>query len=117
MSYEYLATPFKHEDKSVQNIRYWQAVNIAARLWKEGRPVFTPIGHTYEIAFRAGLKGGFFDHYQEFDTAMIDGSKGIIVAMMDGWEISEGINAEIGIALGMEKPIVYLDIDAWTFSE
>lgn len=103
----YLATPYSRYPAGV-DAAYAEACRVAARLFLEGVPVYSPIAHTHAIA-SAGDLPGHFEQWASFDEAMISASIGMIVAMMDGWRESAGITAEIEICRRLGKMVFYLD--------
>ena len=51
-----------------------------------------------------------FDYWEAYDTLIIGRCDKLIVLMMNGWEESKGVQAEIIIARKLKKPIEYM---AW----
>jgi hypothetical protein len=105
--WKYLATPYSKHPAGV-DAAHAEACAIAARLFKMGMLVYSPIAHTHAIAKTGGLDLGF-EQWAAFDEAMIAASDGMVVAMMDGWQDSTGIAAEIVICKRLGKPVQYLD--------
>lgn len=99
----YLASPYSHPDESVRHVRYESVVEYAARAWKEGHIVFSPIAHSHPIALH-GL-AGTWEQWSEFDSAIIGACAELWVLMLDGWEDSEGVEAEVGIAERLGLPV------------
>lgn len=83
---------------------------LAARLFKAGVLVFSPIAHTHAIATLGGL-AGHFDQWADFDEAMLLASRGMLIATMAGWRESAGIAAEIKICERIGKPVSYISTD------
>lgn len=113
--WSYLATPYSKYPGGVDQA-HAEACWIAARLWKAGVQVYSPIAHTHAIEKIGGLGVGF-EHWAAFDEALIAASDGMIVAKMPGWEDSEGIAAEIAICGRLGKPVRYLDPATLTLDE
>ena len=105
--FKYLATPYSKYPDGV-DAAHAEACAIAAALFRQGTPVYSPIAHTHAIE-TIGRLGVGFEHWAAFDEAMIAASDGMIVAMMDGWKDSAGIAAEIVICRRLGKPVEYLD--------
>ncbi len=104
----YLASPYSHQDLSVMEARWKQVCVIAGRLMNEGHVVFSPIAHTHPIADHCALPRGW-DYWERFDREFIQASDKLVVAMMDGWKESKGVQAEILIAQELGKPVDYLE--------
>lgn len=106
----YLAVPYSHADPAIQRQRF-EAANIAAgRLIQQGRVVFSPISHTHPIAERCELPRGW-DYWERFDRTFLSRCDELIVLTLDGWETSQGVQAEIAIAREYGMSIVYLSLD------
>lgn len=104
----YLATPYNHPDPEVRADRFRTACRIAAALMREGVLLFCPIAHTHPIAEDGELPKGW-DYWRAYDRKMLSGCAELWIAMMDGWEQSEGIRGEIEIAQELGIPIVRFD--------
>lgn len=103
----YLASPYSKYPLGTE-AAYRDVCALAARLFKAGIPVYSPIAHTHAIAVIGGLDG-HFEQWKRFDEAMIAASCGVIVAMLEGWRESAGIAAEIAICKRQRKPTRYCD--------
>ena len=104
----YLATPYSHPDKNVEEARFEEACRIAGGLMAQGLVVFCPIAHTHPIAVRCDLPRGW-DYWQKFDHEFIRASEKLIVAKMDGWLESRGVQAEIQIAYGLGILVEFME--------
>lgn len=92
-------------------IARFEAVNKFAAELMRGDPdtiVFSPISHTHPISM-AGELPCEWEYWEKFDTAFLTHSKELIVLMLDGWEDSKGVNAEIKIAERLGIPILYCE--------
>lgn len=105
----YLASPYSRYPAGTE-AAYRDVCALAARLFKAGVLVYSPIAHTHAIATIGGLDG-HFEQWKGFDEALIAASCGMIIATMDGWRESAGIAAEIAICKRLQKPIRYVDVD------
>ena len=99
----YLASPYTHDDPAVMEERFQAALRYAARLLGQGVNVFSPIAYTHAMV-RQGLPVdcGFWKQYGQRWLSVCDS---MIVLMLDGWEVSTGVNAEIDIMAAAGKPI------------
>lgn len=104
----YLATPYNHPEPSVCLARFDYACLTASRLMHDGVHLFCPIAHTHPIAVLGNLPCGW-DYWQEYDRLMLTACDELWVVQMNGWDRSEGIKGEIGIANELGKRIFYLD--------
>lgn len=104
----YLATPYNHPSAKVRNARFKIACRIAAFLMREGIFLFCPIAHTHPIAEEGELPKGW-DYWQAYDRKMLYRCTELWVAMMEGWDKSEGIRGEVEIAQELGIPIVRFD--------
>lgn len=103
----YLACPYSHPDPDVRERRF-RAVNKAAGvLMKKGMLVFSPISHTHPIAVDCDLPKGW-DFWHQYDRAFIEASERMFVLMLDGWQQSIGVAAEIKIAEELGIPVEYI---------
>ena len=97
MTYKYLASPYTHADKAVMQKRFEEAERCLA--WMLGLRIWTyaPIVHCHALALRYDLPP---DHefWLDYDRAMILGSNGVFVLMLDGWKESRGVQGEIKFA-------------------
>lgn len=108
----YLASPYSDPDPTIRQARYEEAVRYAARLWAEGKIVFSPIAHSHPIALH-GIDGQW-KQWQEFDCTIIRACSEMWILMLPGWEQSRGIAAETAYAATIGLPIAYVQ---WTNNE
>lgn len=104
----YLASPYSHQDHDVMEQRFDAVCRHAGRLMAEGHVIFRPIAHTHPIAVRGELPRGW-DYWERFDREFILASRKVIVLMLDGWDRSKGVAAEIKIAEHAGIPIEYME--------
>lgn len=102
----YLASPYNHPDPAVRQARYDAACRAAAGLIRRGHVVFSPISHSHGIA-RYGLPvdWGFWERYDRQFLAACDE---LWVLMLDGWQASRGVQAEIAIAQSIGKAVRFV---------
>ena len=77
---------------------------------KNGELIFCPIAHSHAIE-AIGMPGevNSGDFWLKQDFAVLAHAKELIVFMMDGWEDSNGIKAEIEFAKEHDIPIRYIE--------
>ena len=106
----YLASPYSHTDPAVREARYHAACRATAALIRAGQVVFSPIVHGPPlVAF--GLPTGW-DFWEQTDRAFIERCDEVAVLMLDGWDQSVGVRAELEIARELGKPVRFLDVYA-----
>jgi len=104
----YLATPYSHPDPAVRELRFQQVNKVAAILMSNGYLVFSPISHTHPIAIAGDLPKGW-EFWKEYDKSFIEWADEIYVLMLDGWQESTGVRAEIDLTKGTYKAVTFLD--------
>lgn len=110
----YLASPYSHPDPAVREQRFRAACQAAVALLHAGRVVFSPIAHSHPLA-QHGLPGNWH-FWERYDRAFLERCDEVLVLMLDGWEESVGVQAEIRIARELGKPVRYLAPDLATVS-
>lgn len=110
----YLASPFTatpeelEVDPDLQRKRYEAALHVTGELLVKGRPVFSPIVHCYCVAISHGLPSDYA-FWARYDRHMLGRSDELYVLMIDGWDRSRGVSDEIEWAIGLGKPVRYVD--------
>lgn len=103
----YLASPYSHPDPSVRQERYEAACKAAASLMRQGHHIYSPIAATHPLAAAHDLPGDW-QYWQCFDCNMINRCDEVFVLMLDGWQDSVGVQAEIQYATTCGKPVEYI---------
>lgn len=103
----YLASPYSHPDKNVQESRVKQVAEKAVQLINAGIPVISPIVHNVGLIQHSpnAMEGGW-KNWGKLDEAMLSSCKYMIVYQMEGWKESKGIEAEIQICKRLNIPII-----------
>lgn len=102
----YLASPYSHPDPAVKKHRAEMVTESAVDLLHLGVFVFAPI--SYNEPWEKYNLPGDWQFWQDFDKTFVsrcDG--GIIVLMLDGWDKSVGVTAEIEFAKSIGLPVYY----------
>jgi len=102
----YLASPYSHPDKAVEARRFGVVCRKAAEMMRDGYVVFSPIAHTHSIALAGNLPTGW-DYWKRVDRELVMLCSRMVVLMLDGWEQSVGVQAEIEYAKELRIPIEY----------
>lgn len=105
----YLASPYSHPDKTVEEKRFRDVCILAGMLMEAGNVVFSPIAHGHPISLHYKLPTDW-KYWKMFATEYIKRSDKIMVAMMPGWKESVGVTAEIAIAEELGIPVFYMEV-------
>ena len=108
----YLASPFSSPDPAVEDKRYKQINKIGDKLFHQfGIHHIPPITISETVRRHSTSEdlGGSFDIYADVDYHFIERCDGVIVAMLPGWDVSIGVQAEIRYARKLGKPVLYLE--------
>lgn len=108
MSFTYLASPYSHPDPAVRLRRFDEVCLVASRLMGAGEAIFCPIAHSHPIAEAEHLPQttGF---WMLQDIPILRHAARVKVLMLDGWEASKGIAAELKVAAALRIPVEYLE--------
>jgi hypothetical protein len=106
MSLVYLACPYSDPDPAVREERFQAANAEAARMMAAGMHVFSPISHTHPIALAGNLPLGW-DFWESYDRTILQCCSRVVVLKLDGWSQSNGVLAEIELAVELGLPIEY----------
>ena len=104
----YLASPYSHIVEAICNDRFRAACKTAAKLMRNGYNVFSPIAHNHMVA---QYIGNHLDHdfWLNQDLSFLDNwADEMWVLMIDGYQESEGIAAEIMHAEKIGLPVKYI---------
>lgn len=104
----YLACPYTHEDKSIEEKRFHQISKIAADLNAKGKVAFSPITYGHTLLSYSSMPTNWV-FWQTFCLSFLEHSKEIWVYKMDGWEKSRGVQEEIEFAKKSGIKIKYID--------
>jgi Domain of unknown function (DUF1937) len=102
----YLASPYSHPNPMVRETRFEAACRTTARLIQAGQTVFSPIVHGHPLV-HYGLPTDW-SFWQRFGKEHLQRCDDVLVLQIDGWQESEGVQAEVELARGLGKRIQYL---------
>lgn len=107
----YLASPYSHKEKLIQEHRYKLITHVAARLTHQhGYAMFLPITQSHQLVEALPTQlSGTFQKWQDIDLYMVEKADELWVCTMPGWRESVGVTAEIEHAKTLGKPIYYID--------
>ena len=106
----YLATPYSDNNPEIMEERFLKVNKVASILISNGEIIFSPISHTHPIKL-AGNLPGTWQFWDEFDRTYLERCYRLYVLMIDGWEKSTGVNAEIKIAKELGLEIIYINYE------
>jgi hypothetical protein len=104
----YLATPYSDDVSEVMDHRYEEVTRKAAEIMNQGYIVFSPITSCHPMAKAFGLPRTW-DFWEKFDRAFIEWCDEVWVYKQRGWRESTGVNAEIGLADELGKPVIMVE--------
>ena len=105
----YLASPYTHDSALVRESRYSEACRTVAAVWKSNQHIniFSPIVHNHCIAVVDDLPLDFA-YWRAMDIDMLRRCDELWVLMIDGWDRSAGITAEVAAAVAIGLPVMYV---------
>lgn len=107
----YLSSPHAHIDPTVREFRYQLAMKALAQLIQLNYLIYSPIVHYHEMA-KIHKFPASFTFWKEMDEDFIVHCGMVFVLMIDGWEASIGVKAEIELALNIGVPVTYIKFDS-----
>jgi hypothetical protein len=106
----YIASPYSDENPQIRAYR-WQRVAIyAAHLIEEGYHAYSPICHSEGIRAHVPTLGPTFAFWRAVDLDFLSRCDSLHVLMLDGWEKSVGVSAEIDEARRLRIPVSYIPV-------
>ena len=108
MSYIYLASPYTHEDKAIEDLRHLAVIEEAVIYLQEHRFVYSPIAHCHFMARNHSLPGTI-DFWRKYDEAMILRAQALHVLTLPEWEISKGILYECEFAKSLNTQVEFVE--------
>lgn len=111
MDFWYLGTPYSRYPDGIE-AAFTLACHQTGLLIHHGVPVFSPIAHTHPVAMLCGMNPFDLAIWLPMDRPMMRAARGLIVVKAVSWEVSQGIAHEIETFQAMDKPVVFMDVDA-----
>ena len=103
----YLACPFSHKYFWMRWYRFWVVTRCAAKLMQDGYVVFSPISHSFPVAWFLPKKlMQCWDFWKKQDFAWVKECDVFFILMLPGWKDSTGVNDEWSYAAGKFKRVV-----------
>lgn len=119
MKFIYLASPYSSKDPAIQKYRGFLIDQILAELYMQtGYAIFPPILVSRKIKELAGDNiGTSFSAWKDVDLCVIKHCDEVWVAMMDGWQESIGVTAEIAYAIKHRITVRYFNPNTYKFEK
>jgi nucleoside 2-deoxyribosyltransferase len=105
----YLASPYSHPVPAVREQRYRAVCRATAALLRAGLVVFSPIAHSH-VLVEHGLPTEWA-FWERIDREHLERCDEVVVLMLDGWQESAGVQAEIRIGQELGKPVRFLVLE------
>jgi len=105
----YLACPYTHPDPAVRQHRFREACRSSAALIRAGHVVFCPIVHSHPLV-EFDLPTDW-QSWERIDREFLRRCDEIVVLMLEGWETSAGVRAELAFAAEVGLPVHFLESD------
>jgi hypothetical protein len=93
----------------VREQRYCDACRVTATLLRAGWIVFSPIVHCHPLV-EYGLPTRW-EFWQRLDHEHLRNCDEVLVPLLDGWQESMGVQAEIRIAEELGMPVRYFTLE------
>ena len=105
--FTYLASPYSHADKNVMEERYIRNLEAVQRLALDTDTPYSPIVHFHQVAKIHGMRTDFH-FWQRHNEAMLRTANKLTILTLPGWDISRGVNFELGFARAQRLQVVYM---------
>tara|TARA_R110000868_G_scaffold4290_3_gene27258 strand:- start:2698 stop:3042 length:345 start_codon:yes stop_codon:yes gene_type:complete len=109
----YIANPYSDKDDEVVEKRYEDTAKYTAKLVAEGHVAFSPIVYGHTLLNYATMPSDW-EFWQNFCNSFLLKSDELHVYMLDGWDDSIGVKAEIELAKKHDMPVKYIDCSGLT---
>lgn len=104
----YLASPYTSTHESVVETRHSWAEHVTAKLMRKGLVVFSPIVHNHKISQDYKMPKDY-EFWEKYCLEMLSLASELYVLMLEDWEESKGVLAEIEFAKKQNIPIFYIN--------
>lgn len=107
----YFASPYTHESKAVERIRFTVIREVTARACIAGHPVYSPIMHCHEMALAHKMPTDWL-FWKKYNTAFVRKADAVWILTLEGWEQSKGVKYEMDLAHNLFIPCTLISPDA-----
>jgi hypothetical protein len=109
--FAYIASPYSKSSAEKREQRYLAVCAVCAFFVQRGETVYSPIAHWHPIAKAFNLPIDM-DFWRKHDLTMLQFASRMIIACIDGWQESDGIEEEVEFcSLAPVTPITYFDVE------
>jgi hypothetical protein len=107
----YMASPYSSDDVVLKATRVQLAIDAAIHFMHLDIVVFPPIALNGPWATTHNIRGDW-TYWERYDKMYIDRCDGgVIVLMLEGWDRSVGVTAEIEYAKSTGKDVYYITME------
>lgn len=103
----YFASPYSHNNKDIVEYRIRMNSEKVALMVSEGNVVISPIIYGHHLLKFHNMPSDW-KFWKNFCCTFLDKCDEMVVYMLDGWNISEGLLEEIEMAKNMGIKITYI---------
>ena len=105
----FVISPYSDPDQDVVNEHVWGAEEYLATLIKQGHVAFSVIVAFSDFCEKYQIDSNY-DYWEKYCQQMIESTHVVHVLMLDGWEDSVGVQAEIAHARSLGKLIEFIQV-------
>lgn len=106
----YLASPYSKYPKGTV-AAFEEISQIGGKLLNAGVHFYGPISHSHPVSLYGNIPLADYSIWLPFDEHYMDDCEAIVVAMMDTWNTSYGVNHEIKYFQSQGKPVYFLELE------
>ena len=103
----FVVSPYRDERAGVTGNRVHEAAKYVAELTRKGKVCYSTVSAMHHVSVRFDLPTSW-EYWKKHCEAMMANAYEVHVLCLDGWEQSEGVQAEIEIAKMFNKKIQYV---------
>lgn len=104
----YLASPYSHPDKAVEEQRFLAVEEMTATLLAQGKHVYSPIVHCHNISRKWELPSDAA-HWIRYNFSMLRRCDILYIYTIEGWDKSKGVEMEAWFAKQCGLPSFLID--------
>ena len=106
----YLAGPYSHPNKVIEQLRFIELTGFAGRLIKKGLIVFSPITMYHPIAIATANLETTFDTWSKINYHFLCCCTDLFVYALPGYNESKGVNQEMLWAKELKLPTTLIPV-------
>ena len=115
----YIASPYYYHGNWITQrfhhyIRYQIVMRVTAKLMKQGMVVFSPIVHGHAMALKHDLPKKW-EYWKDTLEVLLPRFDELWVVLIEGWDRSRGVKAEIELAQKLGIKVRYITPDLMKF--